>query len=112
MRVLIVLPGALGDVVRGLPLLGRLRRGWPTAHLGWAVESPSAPVLDGHPWLDALHVLQRRSGAGRFLAFLAAVRRERYDLALDLGRGIKSAGILRASGAPRRLGLDRLSFCL
>jgi ADP-heptose:LPS heptosyltransferase len=107
MRVLIVLPGALGDVVRGLPLLGRLRHGWPTAHLGWAVESPSAPILDAHPWLDAVHVLQRRSGTARFLAFLKTVRREQYDLALDLGRGIKSASILRASGAPRRLGLDR-----
>jgi ADP-heptose:LPS heptosyltransferase len=107
MRVLIVLPGALGDVVRGLPLLGRLRRGWPTARIGWAVESPSAPVLDGHPALDALHVLARRSGPRRFVAFLGAIRRERYDVALDLGRGAKSASILRASGAPRRLGLDR-----
>jgi ADP-heptose:LPS heptosyltransferase len=108
MRVLIVLPGALGDVLRGLPLLGRLRRGWPAARIGWAVESPSAAVLQGHPWLDALHVLERRSGVRRFVALLRAVRRERYDVALDLGRGAKSAAILRASGAPRRLGLDRI----
>ena len=107
MRVLIVLPGALGDVVRGLPLLARLRRGWPAARIGWAVESPSAPLLEGHAWLDVLHVLERRAGVRQVLEFTRAVRRERYDLALDLGRGLKSAGILRASGAPRRLGLAR-----
>src|SRR5205814_10730239 len=59
MRVLIVLPGALGDVIRALPLLGRLRRGASSATLGWAVEPPSAPVLAGHPWLDRLHVFER-----------------------------------------------------
>jgi heptosyltransferase-1 len=104
-RVLIVLPGALGDVVRGLPLLGRLRRGWPAARIGWAVESPSAPLLERHPWIDVLHVLGRRAPVREVLAFLRAVRRERYDVALDLGRGLKSAAILRGSGAPRRVGL-------
>jgi len=37
MRVLIVLPGAIGDVVRALPLLGRIRRGQPEAHIAWVV---------------------------------------------------------------------------
>jgi lipopolysaccharide heptosyltransferase II len=107
MRLLIVLPGALGDVVRGLPLLGRLRAGLPEARIGWAVEHPSAPLLERHPWLDVLHVLQRRSGVPAFVRFLAAIRRERYDVALDLGRGLKSAAMLLASGARRRLGFDR-----
>ena len=35
-RVLIVLLGAIGDVVRALPLLGRLRRSWPA--------SPTSPM--------------------------------------------------------------------
>jgi heptosyltransferase-1 len=54
-----------------------------------------------------LHVLERRAAVGKLFAFLRAVRRERYDVALDLGRGLKSAAILRGSGAPRRLGLGR-----
>jgi ADP-heptose:LPS heptosyltransferase len=107
MRVLIVLPGALGDVVRGLPLLGRLRRGLPDATIGWAVEHPSAPLLERHPWLDAVHVLERRSGVRRFGRYVRAVRGAGWDVALDLGRGIKSAAIALGSGAPRRVGLDR-----
>ncbi|HXH06380.1 MAG TPA: glycosyltransferase family 9 protein [Vicinamibacterales bacterium] len=105
--MLIVLPGAVGDVVRGLPLLGRLRHAWPQARIGWAVEHPSAPLLESHPWLDVVHVLARRSGLPSFVRFLAVLRRERYDLALDLGRGLKSACMVRASGAPRRVGLHR-----
>ena len=55
-RVLIVLLGAIGDVVRALPLLGRIRRAWPDAHISWAVEPKSRPLLEGHPWLDQVIV--------------------------------------------------------
>jgi ADP-heptose:LPS heptosyltransferase len=104
MRLLIVLPGAIGDVVRALPLLGRLRRAWPDAHLVWAVEPPSAPIVEGHPWLDRVVVFQRQRGARAFPSFLRAVRAERCEVALDLGRSAKSALVARASGARERLG--------
>jgi ADP-heptose:LPS heptosyltransferase len=102
-RVLIVLPGALGDVIRALPLLGRLRRGAPHATLGWAVEPPSAPILTSHPWLDRVHVFDRPRGLSALPPFLRTVREARYDVALDLGRGVKSAFFARASGATERI---------
>jgi lipopolysaccharide heptosyltransferase II len=106
-RVLIVLPGAIGDVVRALPLLGRLRRGWPDAVIGWVVEPPSAPLLAGHPWLDRLVVFERARGAGGFVSLLRRVASERWEVALDLGRSLKSAIIARASGAAERVGFAR-----
>ena len=105
--MLIVLPGALGDVVRALPLLGRLRRAWPAATLAWAVEPLSAPLLEGHPWLDETLVFARDRGARAFVPFLARVRRGRFDVALDLGRSAKSAVIAWASGARERLAFGR-----
>jgi lipopolysaccharide heptosyltransferase II len=106
-RVLIVLPGAIGDVVRALPLLGRIRRGWSDAHVGWVVEPPSAPVLERHPWLDEALVFQRRVGWRAAAPFVRRLRRGTWEVALDLGRGIKSALLARASGAPLRLGFAR-----
>lgn len=107
MRVLIVLPGAIGDVVRALPLLGRVRRGWPDARLGWSVEPLSAPLLAEHPWIDTLHVFARSGGVAAFVRHARELREAEYDVAIDLGRGIKSAVLAWASGAPRRLGFDR-----
>jgi lipopolysaccharide heptosyltransferase I len=106
-RVLIVLPGAIGDVVRALPLLGRIRRGAPQARIGWAVEPPAAPLLVGHPWLDRTFVFDRPGGARAFVAFVRALRTEPWDVALDLGRGIKSAIIAWASRARERIGFAR-----
>ena len=107
MRVLIVLPGALGDVLRALPLLGRLRRAHPDAILGWLVEPLSAPLLESHPWLDRLHRFERTGGARAFLAVAREARAAGYDVALDLGRGLKSATLAVLSGAPRRIGFAR-----
>jgi lipopolysaccharide heptosyltransferase II len=106
-RVLIVLPGAIGDVVRALPLLGRIRRGRPEAHIAWVVEPPSAPLLASHPWLDEAIVFQRPQGLRAVPALVRRLRGARYHVALDLGRDAKSGLIARASGAPVRVGFAR-----
>ncbi len=103
-RVLIVLLGAIGDVVRALPLLGRIRRAWPDAHLAWAVEPKSRPVLERHPWLDELIVYDRRRAPWSIPAFIGRLRRGRFDLVIDLQRHLKSGLIALASGAPDRIG--------
>ena len=107
MRILIVLPGALGDVIRALPLLGRARRRHPDATIGWVVEPLSAPLLVDHPWLDRVHRFERSRGVAGWLAVAREVRAAGYDVALDLGRSAKSGGLARASGASRRIGFAR-----
>ena len=106
-RILIILLGAIGDVVRALPLLGRIRRAWPHAHIAWAVEPKSQAVLEGHPWLDQLIVYDRRRAPFSFLPFLVRVRAGRFDLALDLQRHLKSGVVSIVCGARVRLGFDR-----
>ncbi|HZP45000.1 MAG TPA: glycosyltransferase family 9 protein [Candidatus Binataceae bacterium] len=106
-RVLIVLLGSIGDVVRALPLLGRLRQNWPRAYIAWAVEPKSEPILRGHPWLDETIIYDRSRAPRSFLTFLRHIRRGRFDLAIDLQRHLKSGIVALASGAPRRLGFAR-----
>jgi ADP-heptose:LPS heptosyltransferase len=106
-RVLIILLGAIGDVVRALPLLGRIRHACPSAHIAWAVEPKSQAVLEGHPWLDELVVYNRRHAPFSFLPFLVRVRAGHFDLTLDLQRHLKSGVVSIVSGASVRVGFDR-----
>jgi lipopolysaccharide heptosyltransferase I len=115
--ILIVRLSALGDVIHVLPCLSALRRAFPGAKLGWAVEELSAPLLDGHPELDRVHVIPRKSWQrelrrGAILPLLGSARRtlselraERYEVAIDFQANLRSALVTRASGAPRRIGL-------
>ncbi len=103
-RVLIILLGSIGDVVRALPLLGRVRRAWPDAYIAWAVEPKSEPVLRNHRWLDEMIVYERRHAPWSFIPFLRRVRHGGFDLVLDLQRHLKSGIVSLASGADIRWG--------
>ncbi len=105
-RILIVRLGAVGDVVRALPLAHALRAAHPDATLGWLVEEPSAPLLRAIACLDAVHVFERRAlvralprparwrAVARSLADLrGALRRAAYDVVLDV-HGTLKAGLL------------------
>ncbi len=105
-RILIILLGAIGDVVRALPLLGRLRKAYPDAHIAWAVEPKSAPVLQGHPWLDEMIIYNRARAPFSFPSFLYRVRSEHFDLVLDLQRHLKSGLIAYISRAHERIGFS------
>lgn len=103
-RVLIVLHGAIGDVICGMPLAQRLRAGWPGTRILWAVEPAAAPLLDAHPAVDEIIVFDRGAGLRALPPFLRAIRASRPDVVLDLQRHFKSGLTSWWSGAPRRIG--------
>ena len=110
MRILVVRLSALGDVVMGLSVLSTLRARFGSAHIGWLVEDRFAPILEGHPQIDRLHVYDRKvirriSGWPRAIDLAKELRAENYDIALDFQGNLKSGVLTRLSGAPRRVGL-------
>jgi heptosyltransferase I len=105
-RILIILSGSIGDVVRALPLLGRVRCGFPEAHIAWAIEPKSAPILEAHPWLNETILYDRRYTPWAFLPFLKRIRDGRFDLTIDLQRHLKSGIVSIVSGARDRLGFS------
>jgi lipopolysaccharide heptosyltransferase I len=94
---------ALGDIVHARPVVAALRATHPEARIGWLVHPRFAPLLEVVAGLDAIHPLDRRSGART----LTAVRRLRYDVCFDLQGLLKSAAVARLSGARRVIGFAR-----
>lgn len=114
MRVLIVKISALGDVVHALPVLAYIKSANPEAKIDWLVEEAFAPLLEGHEQLCRVLRLGlkrwRREGLIPVIKgvwrTLRALRRERYDLVLDLQGNCKSGLFTRFCGAPRRFGFS------
>ena len=108
MRLLLVRLSALGDVAMALHVLSTVRARRPDARVGWLVEDRFAGLLEGHPQIDALHVYERRRARvpWALVRFARELRRERYDLALDLQGNLKSGFLARLAGARRTVGLD------
>jgi lipopolysaccharide heptosyltransferase II len=99
----------IGDVVFTTPLIRALRRAYPAARISYLVEPDAAPVVEHNPHLDEVIIAPRTRGARRIaddLALARRLRRERFDLALDLHGGPRSAWLTWASGATERVGYD------
>ena len=103
-RVLIVRLGALGDVANTLTFPGAWKRHDPDVHIGWVVHEGAQPLIEGHPWVDRVHVWPRKSSMS---SILPELRAQTYDVACDLQRILKSALLARRSGAARVVGFDR-----
>ena len=119
-RILVTRLRYLGDIAMSTVVLAALRRGDPDVELGFLCEEDFAALLAEHPDVQRLHLLRtRRGGAdarartratfetgGAMGAFgtVVALRRARYDLAVDLFFNPRSAWLLRLAGIPRRIG--------
>lgn len=107
MRILLVRLRLIGDVVFTTPIPRALKRTFPGAHIAYVVERSAAPVVARSPHLDDVIVVDRPRGLARLrddLELAARLRRKRYDIAIDLHGGPRSAWLTWASGARQRIG--------
>lgn len=98
-RVLIVRLSALGDVLFALETVAALHRERPDVAIDFLVEDRFAALLQDHPQIERVLVYPRRHRL-RIPGSLLALRRTRYDVAIDLHGILKSAlhvGFLRAA---------------
>ena len=101
--VLVVRLGALGDLVHALPAVAAMRRAWPGARIDWLVDARYRALLGFVPIID--HAIVVGGAGGRSIpGVLRALRRERYEVAVDLQGLLKSAAMARFSGARRVVG--------
>lgn len=105
-HIAVVKLGAIGDVVNSLPFVNRLRRGYPHARVTWIIGPAAHALVAGHPAVDRFLVFDVRKRSA-WPAFVRTLRAERFDLAIDLQRILKSGLVTRATGAKLRLGFDR-----
>lgn len=102
--VLFVRLSALGDVVQGIGAVQALHRVRPDWRLTFATQTTFAPLLAGEPGIGRVVGFERRGGLRAALRLANELRRERYDVAIDLQGNWKSASVARLSGARERWG--------
>jgi predicted lipopolysaccharide heptosyltransferase III len=109
LKILLVRPRLIGDVLLTTPAIRALRRRFPQAEILYLVESLAAPVVTHNPHLSETMVIRHRRGWRRVaedLGLAARLRSRRVDVAIDLHGGPRSAWLTWATRAPVRVGYD------
>lgn len=115
MKILVVKPSSLGDVIHALPFLKAVKDTFPEAHVDWVISISLAPLLEGHPLIHDLIPLNKDvwrditrlpSTASEIAALYRRIRAHRYDSVVDLQGLLRSGLITGAARAGRKIGFD------
>lgn len=113
MKILILKPSSLGDVIQALPVLRLLKLHWPHAQIHWWIDSALAPLLEGDPDLQGVVRFERRRwGHPRhwpeMCRSIRALRAMNFDLVIDLQCLARSAIFAWLTNGTRLMGLDEV----
>lgn len=109
-RILIVRLSHLGDVVHALGVFHALHAAYPTAEIGWAVQTEFAELLASLPGLAHVFRFERRGGLGAWLRLRVELARFHPDWTIDAQGNAKSAAAAWLSRADRRVAPDRADW--
>jgi heptosyltransferase-3 len=112
-KILVIKLRNIGDVLLSAPLFQNLKAAFPEAEISALVNAGTQEMLTGNPSVDQVIVYDRGIKKAPLLqrlrrefAFYRRLRRERFDVVLNLTEGDRGALIALLSGARIRAGLD------
>ncbi|MDR3456216.1 MAG: lipopolysaccharide heptosyltransferase II [Verrucomicrobiae bacterium] len=113
MKILILKPSSLGDVIHALPVLRLLKQHFRDAEIFWWIDSALAPLIAGDPDLAGLVLFERqRWGRPRhwpeMLRSIRWLRAQNFDLVIDLQCLARSAIFAWLTRGRLLVGLDEV----
>lgn len=106
LRLLIVLPSWVGDVVMATPAIRRIRDAMPGIFIGALCRPGIDQLIQGSDLFDEVHVFVPHGMMASKKA-AAKVRPRRYDSALLMTNSFSTALTTRLAFIPRRMGYER-----
>jgi lipopolysaccharide heptosyltransferase II len=112
-KILILKPSSLGDVIQALPVLRLLRLHFRDAEIFWWVDSALAPLLEGDPDLTGIVRFERRRWAAprhwpEMLHSIRWMREQHFDLVIDLQCLARSGAFAWLANGKFLIGLDEV----
>ena len=111
MKILILKPSSLGDVVQALPVLRLIKQRFPHSQIYWWIESSLAPLLEGDPDLaGVIHFNRRRWAAPSHWPELCRtirwMREQAFDWVIDLQSLARSGAFAWLANGKFTIGMD------
>ncbi len=111
MKILILKPSSLGDVIQALPVLRLLKLHFRDAEIYWWIDSALAPLLENDPDLAGIVRFERRRWASprhwpEMLRSIRWMREQHFNLVIDLQCLARSGAFAWLANGEFLVGLD------
>lgn len=111
-KILVIKISSLGDILHALPILKPLKK-MPDTSISWLVGRAYKDLLEGNPYLDKLFIFERERWRGmkncvlrqgEIWHLVQEIRKENFDICIDLQGLFRSAFFTFFSGAKEKIG--------
>jgi len=112
-KILVIQTAFIGDVVLATSILEELHAALPDAELHFMVRKGNEGLLNGHPYLHKTWVWNKQKNKlGNLRRMRKAVRREKFDIVVNVQRFFATGFLTAFSGAKQKIGYNKnpLSF--
>jgi len=112
-KILILKPSSLGDVIQALPVLRLLKIHLPHSEIFWWIDSTLAPLIEGDPDLTGLIRFERKRWANprywpEVIRSIHQTRAQKFDWVIDLQCLARSAAFAWLANGKFLAGLDEV----
>ncbi len=103
--VLLIQTAFIGDVILSTVLIENIHRQYPSASIDFLVRKGNESLFEKHPHVNKVLVWNKKEGKYRHLfKLLFFIRRQQYDLVLNVQRYAATGLLCGLSGASARIG--------
>lgn len=95
MKVLVIKFSSIGDIILSTSPLSSLRQKYPNSHIHFLTLETYAPLLEGHPDINRLFVLNKSAGYREIKRIGKYFSTQNYDLVIDLHNTLRAKVIRR-----------------
>jgi lipopolysaccharide heptosyltransferase II len=113
LKILILKPSSLGDVIQSLPVLRLLKLHYPKAEIFWWIDSALAPLIEGDCDLTGIVRFERKRWGKpqhwpEMLRSIRWLREQHFDLVIDLQCLARSGAFAWLARGKFLIGLDEV----
>jgi len=115
MKILIIKPSSLGDVIHSLPFLKSIKETFQDSSIDWVISKDLKEILEGHPLINKLIVIDKDSWkklkklpetVREVSKLIKTLRRSYYDMVIDLQGLLRSGLIAFFSRSSLKIGFE------
>jgi lipopolysaccharide heptosyltransferase II len=101
-KILVIKPAAIGDVLLSTPVVENLRNNFPDAQIYFLTQKYCKEILTGNPFITRVLTYDLSMDGG--WCIIKNIRKQKYDLIIDLFGNPRTALITFLSGAKYKVG--------
>ncbi|MCA1763629.1 MAG: glycosyltransferase family 9 protein [Cryomorphaceae bacterium] len=110
-RILIIQTAFIGDVILATPLVEKLKRFYPRSKIDFLLRKGNEGLLRDHPKLNNVLIWDKKNSKYNSLTKLSKkIRKENYDLLINLQRFTSSGLLTTSSKAKVKIGFSKNPF--